>query len=413
MRLEVILSDENITYNLQRSFTGGQMPDLAMFSLSEEHKMIRDAARDFAQKEIVPIAAEFDESGEFPHATIKKMGEMGFMGIEIPEQYGGAGMDSLAYVLALEEICKADASHGVIMSVNNSLYCHGIMKFGTEEQKQKFVVPIASGQAVGAYSLTEPQSGSDAGTMRSRATLDGDSYVLNGRKSWVTSGPVADYFVVFMMTDPEKKQKGISAFLVPGNTLGLVRGKKEPKLGIRASATSELIFENCRVPAENLLGQEGDGFKIAMTILDAGRIGIATQALGIAEAAYEAARQYALEREAFGQPIGAFQGTGFKIADMKTRIEASRLLIYNAAQARERSKKDGSRYSLEASMAKLFASETAMYVTHQAVQIHGGMGYSKELPVERYFRDAKITEIYEGTSEIQRLVISRSELGLK
>jgi alkylation response protein AidB-like acyl-CoA dehydrogenase len=389
------------------------MSDLAMFSLSEEHKMIREAARDFAQKEILPVAAECDESGEFPHATIKKMGEMGFMGIEVPEEYGGAGMDTLAYVLALEEICKADASHGVIMSVNNSLYCHGIMKFGTEEQKRRFVTPIASGQAVGAYSLTEPQSGSDAGTMRSRARRDGDSYVLNGRKSWVTSGPVADYFVVFMMTDPEKKQKGISAFLVPGDAPGLVRGKKEPKLGIRASATSELIFEDCRIPAENLLGREGEGFKIAMTVLDAGRIGIATQALGIAEAAYEAARQYAIEREAFGQPIGAFQGTGFKIADMKTRIEASRLLIYNAAMAKERSKKDGSRYSLEASMAKLFASETAMSVTHQAVQIHGGMGYSKELPVERYFRDAKITEIYEGTSEIQRLVISRGELGLK
>jgi alkylation response protein AidB-like acyl-CoA dehydrogenase len=389
------------------------MPDLAIFSLSEEHKMIRDAARDFAQNEIVPVAAQFDESGEFPHATIKKMGDMGFMGIEVPEQYGGAGMDTLAYVLALEEICKADASHGVIMSVNNSLYCHGIMKFGTDEQKKKFVTPIASGQAVGAYSLTEPQSGSDAGTMRARATRDGDSYVLNGRKSWVTSGPVADYFVVFMMTDPDHKQSGISAFLVPGNIPGLTRGKKEPKLGIRASATSELIFENCRIPAENLLGKEGEGFKIAMTVLDAGRIGIATQALGIAEAAYEAARQYAVEREAFGQPIGTFQGTGFKIADMKTRIEASRLLIYNAALAKEKSKQNGSRYSLEASMAKLFASETAMWVTHQAVQIHGGMGYSKELPVERYFRDAKITEIYEGTSEIQRLVISRSELGLK
>jgi alkylation response protein AidB-like acyl-CoA dehydrogenase len=389
------------------------MPELPIFPLSDEHKMLRDAARDFAQNEIVPIAAQFDESGEFPHETIKKMGGMGFMGIEVPEEYGGAGMDTLAYVLALEEICKADASHGVIMSVNNSLYCHGIMKYGTEEQKKKFITPIASGKAVGAYSLTEPQSGSDAGTMRSRATRDGDSYVLNGRKSWVTSGPVANYFVVFMMTEPEKKQKGISAFLVEGNTPGLIRGKKEPKLGIRASATSELIFENCRVPAENLLGKEGDGFKIAMTVLDAGRIGIATQALGIAEAAYEAARQYAVEREAFGQPIGAFQGTGFKIADMKTRIEASRLLIYNAAIAKEKSKESGGRYSMEASMAKLFASEMAMWVTHQAVQIHGGMGYSKELPLERYFRDAKITEIYEGTSEIQRLVISRSELGLK
>ena len=389
------------------------MSELALYPLSDEHKMIRDAARDFAQNEVVPVAAEFDESGEFPHKTIQKMGEMGFMGIEMPEEFGGAGMDTLAYVLALEEISKADASHGVIMSVNNSLYCHGILKFGTEEQKKKFITPIASGKAIGAYSLTEPQSGSDAGTMKSRATRDGDHYVLNGRKSWVTSGPVADYYVVFMMTDPEKQQKGVSAFLVEANTPGLTRGKKEPKLGIRASATSELIFEDCRVPVENLLGKEGEGFKIAMTVLDAGRIGIATQALGIAEAAYEAARQYAVDREAFGQPIGQFQGTGFKLADMKTRIEASRLLIYNAALAKTKAKETGGRYSLEASMAKLFASETAMYVTHQAVQIHGGMGYSKELPIERYFRDAKITEIYEGTSEIQRLVISRIETGLK
>src|SRR5215208_2051289 len=295
------------------------MPDIALYALGEEHKMIRDAARDFAQNEIVPIAAEFDESGEFPQVTIKKMGEMGFMGIEISEEYGGAGMDTLAYVLALEEICKADASHGVIMSVNNSLYCHGIMKFGTEEQKKKYVLPIASGQAIGAYSLTEPQSGSDAGTMRSRATRDGNSYVLNGRKSWVTSGPVADYYVVFMMTNPERKQSGVSAFVVPANAPGLTRGKKEPKLGIRASATSELIFENCHIPAENLLGKEGEGFKIAMTVLDAGRIGIATQALGIAEAAYAAAKQYAATREAFGHAIGTFQGTGFKIADMKMR----------------------------------------------------------------------------------------------
>jgi alkylation response protein AidB-like acyl-CoA dehydrogenase len=389
------------------------MSELALYPLNEEQKMIRDAARDFAQNEIVPIAAEFDESGEFPHATMKKMGEMGFMGIEVSEEYGGAGLDTLSYVLALEEICKADASHGVIMSVNNSLYCHGIYKFGTEEQKHKFITPIASGKAIGGYSLTEPQSGSDAGTMKSRAVRDSDFYILNGRKSWVTSGPVANYFVVFMVTDPDRKQKGVSAFLVEGNTPGLTRGKKEPKLGIRASATSELIFEDCRIPAENLLGKEGEGFKIAMTVLDAGRIGIATQALGIAEAAYEAARQYAGQREAFGHPIGTFQGTGFKIADMKTRIEASRLLIYNAALAKEKSKKNGGRYSLEASMAKLFSSETAMYVTHQAVQIHGGMGYSKELPIERYFRDAKITEIYEGTSEIQRLVISRSELGFK
>jgi alkylation response protein AidB-like acyl-CoA dehydrogenase len=389
------------------------MTDVPIYPLTEEHKMLRDAARDFAQKEIAPIAAEFDESGEFPHATIKKMGELGFMGIEIPEEYGGSGMDALAYVLALEEICKVDAAHGVIMSASSSLYCHGILMFGTEDQKKRFVTPIASGKAIGAYSLTEPQSGSDAGAMKARATRDGDFYVLNGRKSWVTSGPVADYIVVFMKTDPEKKQKGVSAFVVAGNAKGLTRGKKEPKLGIRASATSELIFEDCRIPVENRIGAEGEGFKIAMTILDAGRIGIATQALGIAESAYEAARQYAGQREAFGQPIGAFQGTGFKIADMKTRIEASRLLIYNAAIAKENSKNTGGRYSLEASMAKLFASETAMFVTHQSVQIHGGAGYSKELPMERYFRDAKITEIYEGTSEIQRLVISRLELGIK
>lgn len=389
------------------------MSDLAIFQLTDEHKMIRDTARDFAENEIAPVAARFDESGEFPQATINKMGAMGFMGIEVPEEFGGAGMDTLSYVLALEEICKADAAHGVIMSVNNSLYAYGLIKFGTTEQKKRFLTPVAAGRSIGAYSLTEPMSGSDAGTMKSRAVRDGDSYILNGRKSWVTSGPVADYVVVFMMTSPEKKQKGISAFMVEAKTPGFIRGKKEPKLGIRASATSELIFENCRVPAENMIGVEGEGFKIAMTVLDAGRIGIGAQALGIAEAAYEAARHYASEREAFGQPIGAFQGTGFKIADMKTRIEASRLLIYNAALAKERSKTTGERFSLEASMAKLFASETAMFCAHQAVQIHGGLGYSKELPVERYFRDAKITEIYEGTSEIQRMVISRAELGLK
>ena len=383
-----------------------------LFPLSKEHKMLRNAARDFAQNEIAPIAAEFDESGEFPYTTIKKMGEMGFMGIEIPEEYGGAGMDTLSYVLALEEICKVDAAHGVIMSVNNSLYCFGLNKFGTEMQKKKFLRPVASGQAIGAYSLTEPMSGSDAGTMKSRAVLDGDAYVLNGRKSWVTSGPVADFMVVFMMTDPEKKQKGISAFLIDSKKPGFIRGKKEPKLGIRASATSEIVFENYRCPVEDRLGQEGEGFKIAMTVLDAGRIGIAAQALGIAEAAYEASLEYANNREAFGQKIGEFQGISFKIADMKTRIEASRLLIYQAAIAKEKSKTSNARYSLEASMAKLFASETAMFVTHAAVQIHGGMGYSKELPVERYFRDAKITEIYEGTSEIQRLVIARNELNL-
>lgn len=384
-----------------------------LFALTGEHEMIRQAARDFAQKEIAPIAAEYDESGEFPAQTIKKMGEMGFMGIEVPEEYGGAGLDTLSYVLALEEICKIDAAHGTIMSVNNSLFCYGILHFGTEEQKQTYLKAVASGKAIGAYSLTEPMSGSDAGTMRSRAVRDRDFYILNGRKSWVTSGPVADYVVVFMLTDPEKKHKGVTAFIVDAKTPGFVRGKKEPKLGIRASATSELVFENCRVPASCRLGEEGEGFKIAMAVLDAGRIGIAAQALGIAEAAYEAALAYAREREAFGHKIGEFEGVSFKLADMKTRIEASRLLIYNAAAAKQRAKQTGQRFSTEAAMAKLFASETAMFVTHAALQIHGGIGYSKELPIERYFRDAKITEIYEGTSEIQRLVISRNELGLR
>jgi alkylation response protein AidB-like acyl-CoA dehydrogenase len=385
----------------------------ALFPFSDEHKMIRQAARDFAQNEIAKVAAAFDESGEFPYNTIKKMGEMGFMGIEVPEQYGGAGMDALAYVLALEEICRVDAAHGTIMSVNNSLFCYGILKFGTETQKQKYLKDVASGKKIGAYSLTEPMSGSDAGTMKSRAVKDGANYVLSGRKSWVTSAPVADYIVVFMSTDPAKKQKGISAFIIETDKPGFTRGKKEPKLGIRASATSEIVFDNYRAPAADRLGEEGEGFKIAMAVLDAGRIGIASQALGIAEAAYEASVAYAREREAFSQKIGEFQGTGFKIADMKTRIEAARLLVYNAALAKERSKTTGERFTLQSSMAKLFASETAMFCAHAAVQIHGGMGYSKELPVERYFRDAKITEIYEGTSEIQRLVISRSELGLK
>jgi alkylation response protein AidB-like acyl-CoA dehydrogenase len=384
-----------------------------IFPLTDEHVMIRQAARDFARKEIAPIAAEFDESGEFPSETIGKMGEMGFMGIEVPEEYGGAGMDTLAYVLALEEICKVDASHGTIMSVNNSLFCYGVDRFGTEAQKQKYLRAVASGEVVGAYSLTEPMSGSDAGTMRSRAVRDGDNYIINGRKSWVTSAPVAGYIVVFIMTDPEKMQRGITAFLIDTAQAGFVLGKKEPKLGIRASATSEIVFEDYRCPLEDRLGEEGEGFKIAMTVLDAGRIGIASQALGLAEAAYEASVAYAQEREAFGQKIGSFQGISFQIADMKTRTEAARLLVYNAAIAKQKSKSTGGRFTMEAAMAKLFASETAMFATHAAVQIHGGMGYSKEYPVERYFRDAKITEIYEGTSEIQRLVISRLELGLR
>lgn len=382
-------------------------------TLTSEHEMIRQAARDFAQNELVPIAAEFDESGDFPIESIRKMGEMGFMGIEIPEEYGGSGLDTLSYVIALEEICKADAAHGTIMSVNNSLFCHAIYRFGTEEQKRKYLVPVASGEAVGAYSLTEPMSGSDAATMSSRAVLDGDEYVLNGRKSWVSSAPYASFIIVFSMTKPEEMHRGITAFIVEADQPGFSRGKTEPKLGIRASGTSEILLENYRCSVDSRLGDEGQGFKIAMAVLDAGRIGIASQALGIAEAAYEASIEYAREREAFGQKIGQFQGISFKLADMKTRIEASRLLIYQAALAKERTKSTEDRYTLEASMAKLYASETAMFCAHAAVQIHGGMGYSKELPVERYFRDAKITEIYEGTSEIQRLVISRLELGLR
>ena len=393
--------------------TDGKAASGPSFELSEEHKMIQKAARDFAQNEIAPIAAEFDESGQYPLETIQKMGEMGFMGIEVPEEYGGAGMDTLSYVLALEEICKADAAHGTIMSVNNSLYCYAFLRFGTEEQKQKYLKPVASGQAIGAYSLTEPMSGSDAGTMRSRAVRDGDVYVINGLKSWVSSAPKADYVLLFTMTDPDKKHRGVTAFLVAADQAGYHLGKPEPKLGIRASGTSEIVFEDYRCPVENRVGEEGEGFKIAMTVLDAGRIGIASQALGIAEASYEASLEYAREREAFGKKIGEFQGISFPLADMKTRIEASRLLIYSAALAKQNAKEKGGRYTLEASMAKLYASETAMFCAHAAVQIHGGMGYSRELPIERFFRDAKITEIYEGTSEIQRLVISRLELGLK
>ncbi len=383
--------------------------------ITEEHKMIQQAARDFAQSAIAPIAEHHDRTGEFPLNTVRQMGQLGFMGIEVPEEYGGAGMDTLAYSLALTEICKADASHGTIMSVNNSLYCHGLMQFGTEEQKQNYVLPIATGQKIGAYSLTEPMSGSDAGNMKSTATLNeaGTHYLINGRKSWVTSAPHADIIVLFTMTQPEKKHRGVTAFIIETDKPGFELGKTEPKMGIRASATSEIIFDNYQCPVENRLGGEGDGFKIAMTVLDAGRIGIGSQALGIAEAALEASIAYAKEREAFGKKIGQFQMIQQKLADMKCRVEASRLLIYQACLAKKAAKKTGARYSLEASMAKLFASETANYCAKEAVQIHGGMGYSKEMPLERYYRDAKITEIYEGTSEIQRMVIARNLTGLR
>jgi alkylation response protein AidB-like acyl-CoA dehydrogenase len=386
------------------------------FELTEEQAMIQSAARDFAREQIVPVAAKYDALGEFPVETIRQMGELGLMGVETPEQYGGAGLDAIGYVLALMEVSAADAAHGTIMSVNNSLYSHGILYHGTEEQKQKFLRPVAAGEAVGAYALTEPQSGSDSASMRTRAvkSSDGSHYVINGKKSWITSGPVADFVVVFAVTDPDKGTRGISAFMVDAKLDGFIRGKVEPKLGIRASATCEIEFENYRCPAENLLGEEGKGFSMAMGILDAGRIGIAAQAVGIARAAYDASVSWVQERKAFGREIGSFQMLQQKIADMKVRLEAAHLLTLKAAWAKQRSVDgNGSRYTLEGSSAKLYASEAAMWIAHQAVQIHGGMGYSKEMPIERYFRDAKITEIYEGTSEIQRMVISRLETGLR
>ncbi|TMC59761.1 MAG: acyl-CoA dehydrogenase [Chloroflexi bacterium] len=374
------------------------------FSFSEEQKQIRGLAREFAQKEIAPIAAEHDETGEFPLESIKKMGELGLMGIEVPEEYGGAGLDSLCYVLAMEEISKVDASHGTIMSVQNSLVCLGLKSFGTEAQKHSYLVPLASGRKLGAYSLTEPQSGSDAGNMLTTAVRENGEYRINGRKSWVSGGPYADYVLLFCSTDRSKGRSGTSCFIIDTSKPGLSRGKVEPKLGIRASASCEMTYEHYCAPADTMLGKEGEGFKIALSILDSGRIGIAAQALGIAQAAYAASVSHAKVRRAFGQKIGEFQSIQWMIADMATRIEASRLLVYNAALK----KMHGERYSKEASMAKVFASETAMWVTTKAIQVHGGIGYSKEMPLERYFRDAKITEIYEGTSEIQRLVIARN-----
>jgi len=385
------------------------------FRLTEDHLLIQAAARDFAQQEIVPVAAAFDASGEFPIDNIKKAGELGFMGVEVPEAYGGAGLDALSFVLMLEEVAAADAAHSTIVSVNNSLYCNGILQFGTEAQKQAFVKPIASGTAIGCYGLTEPQSGSDAGNMRTKATLsaDGSHYVINGKKSWITSGPVADFMLLFATVDPGRGPKGVTAFLLDTKQPGFLRGKTEPKLGIRASATCEIEFADYRLPVANRLGDEGQGFLIAMTVLDAGRVGIAAQSVGIARAAYDAAVGYVRERKAFGTPIGSFQMIQSKIADMKCRLDAARLLTWRAAWNKAEARKAGTRNTTEASVAKLFASETAMFCAHTALQIHGGMGYSKDLPLERYFRDAKITEIYEGTSEIQRMVIARQETGLR
>jgi alkylation response protein AidB-like acyl-CoA dehydrogenase len=385
------------------------------FRFTEDQLAIQDVARRIARERIAPIAAEFDKSGEFPAETIKVLGENGMMGIEVPHEYGGAGMDPVAYVLAMVEIAAADCAHSTIMSVNNTLYCNGLLKYGTHEHKLKFVKPIAHGEAIGAYALTEPQSGSDASNMNTRAvrSSDGKSYTINGKKSWITSGPVARYVMLFAKTDAAKGAKGITCFCIDTTKPGFHRGKVEPKLGIRASATCEIEFADYVVDAADRIGEEGEGFKIAMGVLDAGRIGIASQAVGLARAAYEACVQFVKDRKAFGQPIGSFQMTQAKVADMKCRLDAAYLLTLRAACAKGEAQKNGGRFSTEASVAKLYASEAAMWITHQAVQIHGGMGYSKEMPLERYFRDAKITEIYEGTSEIQRLVIARNETGLR
>jgi Acyl-CoA dehydrogenases len=380
------------------------------FSFTEEQLMIQDVARRIAQERIAPSAEHHDRTGEFPLENIRLLGENGLMGIEVPEEYGGAGMDPIAYVLAMVEIAAGDAAHSTIVSVNNSLFCAGILKNGNEEQKQKYVRAIAEGREIGAFALTEPQSGSDATAMRCRAVRQDDgSFVINGKKSWITSGPVAKYIVLFAVTDPEQGARGITAFMIDTDKPGFHRGKTEPKLGIRASATCEIEFQDYVATPEEVLGTAGEGFKIAMSVLDAGRIGIASQAIGIARAAYQATLDYVKERKAFGAPIGAFQMTQAKIADMKCKLDAALLLTLRAAWV----KGQGQRFTTEASVAKLTASEAAMWITHQAVQIHGGMGYSKEMPLERYFRDAKITEIYEGTSEIQRLVIARNETGLR
>ena len=386
------------------------------FSLTEEQQIIQAAAREFAQNEIVPVAAEFDESGEFPAASIKAAADLGFMGVEVPEEFGGAGLDSISYALVIAEISAADAAHGTIVSVNNSLYGTTLLEHGSHEQKLAFLKPVASGEVNAAYALTESHSGSDARSMKSRAVLsdDGSHYIINAKKAWITSGPVAKYVVIFTQTiQSDGQSSGITAFVVDTEQDGFARGKHEPKLGIRASATCEIELTDYKCPIGNRIGEEGQGFKVALSVLDSGRIGIAAQALGIAQAAFDASVQYSRERKAFGASIGTFQSIQNKIADMKCRIEASRLLVMHAAWSKTQAKKTGAKNTLNASIAKLYASETAMWVSHQAVQIHGGMGFSKELPLERYFRDAKITEIYEGTSEIQRMVIGRLETGLR
>ncbi|MGG4489502.1 acyl-CoA dehydrogenase [Metabacillus idriensis] len=373
------------------------------FKLSDEHEMIRKMVRDFAKNEVEPTAAERDEEERFDRGLFDKMAELGLTGIPWPEEYGGIGSDYLAYVIAVEELSRVCASIGVTLSAHTSLAGWPVYKFGTEEQKQKYLKPMAQGEKIGAYGLTEPGSGSDAGGMRTTAKLNGDHYVLNGSKIFITNGGIADTYIVFAVTDPESKHKGTSAFIVEKDFKGFSVGKKESKLGIRSSPTTEIIFEDCIVPKENLLGQEGEGFKIAMMTLDGGRNGIAAQAVGIAQGALDASVAYAKERQQFGKPIAMQQGIGFKLADMATTVEASRLLTYQAAWLES----EGLPYGKESAMSKLFAGDTAMKVTTEAVQVFGGYGYTKDYPVERYMRDAKITQIYEGTQEIQRLVISR------
>jgi butyryl-CoA dehydrogenase len=373
------------------------------FQLSEEHGMIRKMVRDFAKNEIEPTAAQRDEEQHFDRAIFDKMAELGLTGIPWPEEYGGIGSDFLAYCIAVEELSRVDASIGVTLSAHTSLAGWPVYKFGNEEQKQKYLRPMAQGEKIGAYGLTEPSSGSDAGGMKTTARLNGDHYVISGSKIFITNGGVADIYIVFASTDPTQKTKGITAFIVESDFPGFSVGKKENKLGIRSSPTTEIIFEDCKVPVENVLGDVGEGFKIAMMTLDGGRNGIAAQAVGIAQGALDASTNYAKERVQFGKPISAQQGVGFKLADMATGIEASRLLTYQAAWLES----EGLPYGKESAMSKLLAGDTAMKVTTEAVQIFGGYGYTKDYPVERYLRDAKITQIYEGTQEIQRLVISR------
>jgi len=375
-------------------------------NFSEEQLAVKEAAREFAEFELLPGVIERDEKAIFPAEQVKKMGEMGFMGMMVSQDYGGGGMDTVSYVLAMEEICKVDASCGVVMSVNNSLVCWGLEKYGTEKQKQKYLVPLAKGEVIGAFCLSEPEAGSDATSQRTTAEDKGDHYLLNGTKNWITNGSSAGIYIVYAQTDREKRHHGINALIVEKDMPGFVVGKKEKKLGIRGSDTHSLMFTNVKVPKENRIGDDGFGFKLAMGVLNGGRIGIAAQALGIATGAFDLALKYSKERKAFGVEISKHQAIAFKLADMALAIEASRLLILQAANLKD-DKKD---FTKAAAMAKLFASQTAMDVTIEAIQIHGGYGYVQEYHVERMMRDAKITQIYEGTSEIQKIVISRDLL---